>query len=326
MSDYYPEFYLRKRQREQSYRRWTIVVVGLLVFVGLGAVVGYIAFNAFATRRTPPGATPQLAEQQQQLQTAEQLASSSVPADVLENTAQQPSVDLSSVSYSESFPQVDVKLEGAQAKAEGDSSELPAEADATDQPPAVGREGEAAAGSDTTTAPVTDATDNTAEAPKPSEQDSRVGSVTPSDDDARRKADQLKRQEQAKREAQKREAQKKADEKKKRELAKQKQADEDKAAAKLADAKPRDDSVRAPASKSAGYSYTVYGGTYLSSEEAEKDRAKLGALGLSGNVIHVAGDYLLLVGRLDDKDSAAALSGKLRGSGLGSAFVTRKAK
>jgi cell division protein FtsN len=155
-----------------------------------------------------------------------------------------------------------------------------------------------------------------------------VGSVTPSsstDDDAKRKADQLKRQEQAKREAEKREAAKRAEEKKKRELAKKKQAEEEKAAAAKSEEK-KDDSVRAPATKSGGYSYTVYGGTYLSSEEAEKDRAKLGAIGLSGSVISTAGDYLLLVGRLDDQDSAAALSNKLHNSGFGSAFVTRKAK
>ena len=151
--------------------------------------------------------------------------------------------------------------------------------------------------------------------------------MTPSatDDDTKRKADQLKRQEQAKREAEKREAEKKADEKKKRDDLKEKLADERALAAK-AEEEPKDDSVRAPATKSAGYSYTVYGGTYLSSDEAEKDRAKLSAIGLSGSVIHTAGDYLLLVGRLDDQESAAALAGKLHGSGFGSAFVTRKAK
>ena len=121
MSDYYPNFYLRKRQREQAYRRMTVIVVGLLIFIGIGAVVGYVAFNAFSTRRTPPGATPQLAEQQQKLQTAEQIASSSVPDDVLKQTAAAPPVDLKSVNYSESFPQVDVKLEGADAKPAGDA-------------------------------------------------------------------------------------------------------------------------------------------------------------------------------------------------------------
>lgn len=329
MSDYYPEFYLRKRQREQAYRRMTVVVVGFLILLAVFGVVGYIAFNAIATRRTPPGASPQLAEQQQQLQTAEQLASSSVPNDVLQNTQQQPAVDLKSVSYSESFPQVDVKLEGAEAKPEGDATaaETPAEADPN--APAAGREPEATASpAPDTAADETGDTTSKAEAPKPSEQDTRVGSVTPSsnaDDDAKRKADQLKRQEQAKREAEKREAAKRAEEKKKRELAKKKQAEDEKAAAAKSNEK-KDDSVRAPATKSGGYSYTVYGGTYLSSEDAEKDRAKLGAIGLSGTVIHTAGDYLLLVGRLDDQDSAAALSNKLHGSGFGGAFVTRKSK
>ena len=318
MSDYYPEFYLRKRQREQSYRRTTVVVVGLLVFVALGAIVGYVIYNAIATRSTPPGATPQLAEQQQQLQTAEQLASSSVPEDVLQNTEQQPTVDLSSVSYSESFPQVDVKLEGAAAKPEGEETAETAGEAGTE--PAVGREPE---GADPNA--VVPSAENTAEAAQPSDQDTRVGSVTPSDDETR-KLEQAKRQEQAKREAEKREAAKKAEEKKKREAARKKQAEEEKAAAAKAEEKPKDDSVRAPATKSGGYSYTVYGGTYLSSEEAEKDKAKLSAIGLSGTVIHTAGDYLLLVGRLDDQDSAAALSGKLRSSGFGSAFVTRKSK
>jgi cell division protein FtsN len=324
MSDYYPEFYLRKRQREQNYRRLTVVAVGFLVLVVVFGVVGYIAFNAFATRQTPPGATPELAEQQQLLQTAEQLASSSVPDDVLQNTEQQPAVDLSSVSYSESFPQVDVKLEGAAAKAEAGTT-VPAEGEL---PPAVGRDAEGAGG-EVVSAPVTEgAPNNSAEAPQPSEQDTRVGSVTPSDDDAQRKADQLKRQEQARREAEKREAKKKADEKKKRELAKQKQKDDELAAAKKKEenaAKPKDD-VRAPATKSGGYSYTVYGGTYLSEADAEKDRAKLGALGLSGNLIATGGDVMLVVGRLDDAEAAAALKNKLQGSGFGSAFVTRKAK
>jgi cell division protein FtsN len=150
--------------------------------------------------------------------------------------------------------------------------------------------------------------------------------VTPSDDDTQRKLEQAKRQDQAKREAEKREAAKKAEDKKKREAAKKKKAEEEKAAAAKAAETKKDDSVRAPATKSNGYSYTVYGGTYLSSEEAEKDKAKLGALGLSGNVIKTAGDYLLVVGKLDDADSASALKNKLAGSGFGSAFVTRKAK
>jgi len=151
-----------------------------------------------------------------------------------------------------------------------------------------------------------------------------VGSVTPSmDDDAKRKADQAKRQEQAKREAEKREAAKRAAAKKKRDDAKTKADDE---AAKPTAKTDENKDVRAPAAKSGGYSYTVYGGTYLNAEDAEKDKGKLSALGLSGTVVHTAGDYLLVVGHLDDSDSAAALESKLHSSGFGGAFRTRRAR
>src|SRR5687767_4093858 len=100
MSDYYPEFYLRKRQREQAYRRATVITVGFLSLLVIGGIVGYFIVNAVTTRRTEPGATPELAEQQQELQTQQQLASADVPESMA--GADVPSVDLSTISYSES--------------------------------------------------------------------------------------------------------------------------------------------------------------------------------------------------------------------------------
>jgi len=342
MSDYYPEFYLRKRQREQAYRRVTAVIVGVLIFLAIGGGVGYFGFNWWKTQHTKPGATPELAAQQQQLQTQQQLASAQVPKDVLQNTPTQPSVDLGAVKYSESFPQVGVKVgntapkSGDQATAVGDKAGAGDQNGATDQPPAVGRDGDQGQASDSTATPPAD---NSSASTPPPDTNSAVAAppvspeqrVTPTDSDAaKRKLEEQKREDEAKRTAQKREdARHKADQQKRDEL--KKQADED---AKLtappksekADAKD-DKSVRAPVSKqSAGYTYTVYGGTFLKQEDADKARGDLSALGLSGSVIKVGGDYLVRVGSFEDQDSAAALSSKLKGSGLGGAFVTRKAK
>ncbi len=307
MSDYYPEFYLRKRQREQAYRRATVVTVGSIVLLLVCAVVGYFVVMALNSRQTQPGATPELADRQQELKVQERLDNAAVPEDVLASAEPVAPVDISAVGYSESFPQISVKLEGAAPK-EVQSAETAAEKGAEDaqQPPAVGREPES--GSDTGAAPPV-------EEKKEKVADSPVDRVTPKDDEAARKAEQTKRQEQAKRLAQKREAEKRAEEEKRRD-------DEQKAA----DSKPAPPKKSEAAAKTPSYSYTVYGGTYLSSAAAESDRAKLGAIGLSGNIIETAGDYLLMVGKLDDSDSAAALSGKLKGSGFGGAFVTRKAK
>jgi cell division protein FtsN len=323
MTDYYPEFYRQKRQREQAYRRATGVVVGFIVLLLVGGVAGYLGLNWWKTRSTKPGVTPELAKQQQDLQTQQQLASSAVPKDVLEQTEPARSVDLKEVGYSESFPQVTVKLEGAESK-----ETEPAKDDATattdtpvdEQPPAVGRDGA------DTPEPQTDT--NTAETPQ-SPQQEHVGSVTPSSssDDAQRKLEQAKREEQAKKLAARREAAKRKEEEKKREEAKQKAADEakkDDAARKNDEPKKESESVRPP--KASGYTFTVYGGTFLDSSEAEKKKGELSSIGLSGNIIHTGGDYMLMVGHFDDQDSAAALANKLKGSGFGGAFVTRKSK
>jgi hypothetical protein len=310
VSDYYPEFYLRKRQREQNYRRMTVVTAGFIALLVVGGVLGYFIVNAVTTRGTQPGATPELADKQQQLQVQERLDNAALPADVLASAEPAAPVDLSQVSYSESFPQISVSLEGAAppdaTQVEGETAEGETSAEGTEQPPAVGREPESAA-----------ATDPNESAPQPREE-SAVSRVTPQDEEAQRKAEQQRRQEQAKRLAEKREREK-------REKEQQRREDEKKAAA----VKPKEERKQPEAAKPAGppsYTYTVYGGTYLSREAAESDKGKLGALGLSGSVIETGGDYLLIVGKVEDQDSAQALNNKLKGSGFGGAFVTRKAK
>ena len=74
------------------------------------------------------------------------------------------------------------------------------------------------------------------------------------------------------------------------------------------------------------YEYRVYAGQFASREAAEGKKKELGAIGMSGSVLKSGGDYLLLVGTLDEYPQASALQKELKQRGFGASFVTRKAK
>jgi hypothetical protein len=321
MPDYYPEFYRQRRQREQAYRRATVVIGGFLLLVVVGGLVGYFIWNNFfAVRRTAPGASPELAQQQQELQTEQRIASNRVPSTLLaEGEAQEP-VDLKSISYGESLPQVSVSLEGAETTAPGAVPvEEPAAAEVTD-PEAAAEDDVAGDPAETGDAPPADPAAATTPPADP-----RVERVSPdSADELAKKAEEQRKKDAARREAEKRDkAKKEAAEKRKRDeqLAAQKKKDEEKKAEPKAEPKKE----QAAAKSAPDYVYTVYAGSYLSRDEAEKARGNLSALGLSGSVIDAnTGDYLVMVGRVDSMDQAEALKSKLAGGVFGGAFVTRK--
>lgn len=297
MSDYYPEFYLRRRQREHSQRRAAIVTIGVVVLFVAGALVTWL-LSSFMPRSTQAGASPELAEQQQELKTQQLMASAAVPTELTDEDAPQ-SVDLKNVPYGESMPLVSVGLAGATAQA----AELPGQAELPPAEPELDPAGLLAA-----------ATQPPAE---PAVADPRVERVSPAEPRPEPKVE-------PKPEPRNAETARSA-EKPKAEPRTETRAESP--APKKEPANTEPEAVTKPASKEPSYSYIVYAGAYLSREEAEKGKSNLSALGLSGSIIDAkTGDYLLRVHTLDDMEQATALKSKLAGSGFGEAIVTRKAK
>lgn len=290
--DYYPDFYLRKRQRERVYRGigWGI---GLLAVVGLGIFVAVIIWgNLLAPRKLQPGATPELASQRQDLETQQKLdeaAKQNLNAGTLaEQTADSQKFDLGTIDYASSFPLVQVGLggEGGSALPAADTSADPAEGTAPTQDPASTAQQDPSAVNDIGAGTSTPAAPADKPAAKPEDK------PTPE-----------KKQETAKKPEEKKPEPKK--EEKKPEVKEEK--------------KPE-------AAKPAGYVYRVYAGSTSSRESAEKLKSEISSSGVSASIVQSGGDYLLLVGTLDDLDSAMALRNKLINSGFSGAFTTKKSK
>lgn len=134
MSSHYPDFYVKKRQREASYRRTVGFVVGVVIVVLAGIAGGYFVVWKLFLEPTRAVQTPaQLAEERQQLETAEALeeiasegsiAPLADPGAQAEAGLQIASGDVDDVPYSTSFPamQVAVATSDTPASAELDEA------------------------------------------------------------------------------------------------------------------------------------------------------------------------------------------------------------
>lgn len=296
---YYPEFYLRKRQRESAYKRVTWGL-GILLLVAAGVFTGYLIYkNVLEPRKTQPGVTSDLANERTDLTTDAKLAnlnSQPAGADAAQQSAAAPSLD--QVPYGESMPLVNVGVDaggagGAPATAGTDGQAgadtppdetMPAATDTS--PPAVDTASPPAPSADTTPA---------VQPPTP---------VVPKPDTAAKKpADKPKDKPQDK--------------------PKDKPKDQPKPTAKPAEtAKPETQ----PAAKGSTYVYRVYAGSFSSEEAAQQRKSELKSLGFSGTVSKGVGEYNLLVAELDDLAGAAALAKKLKASGFSAAYSTRARK
>jgi hypothetical protein len=296
---YYPEFYLRKRQRESAYKRVTWGL-GILLLVAAGVFTGYLIYkNVLEPRKTQPGVTSDLANERTDLTTDAKLANlNSQPTAAGDAQQSQAAPSLDQVPYGESMPLVNVGVDAggastapATAATDGQAGTpavtdqtAPATADTT--PPAADSTPPAAPGADTTPA---------VQPPTP---------VVPKPDTAVRKpADKPKDKPQDK--------------------PKDKPKDQPKPAVKPVEAAKPD---AQPAAKGSTFVYRVYAGSFSSEEAAQQRKGELKSLGFSGTVSKGFGEYNLFVAELDDLADAAALAKKLKASGFSAAYSTRAKK
>jgi hypothetical protein len=115
--EYYPEYYLKKRQKDAIFNRiWKTVAV--VVIVGLGVAAGYLVYKQIVEpRRQPSDNTTALAGLKGDLEAQERLnnaASQEPPDDVNETTRQMAQeTNLDEIDYVQSFPQVHVSVAGS---------------------------------------------------------------------------------------------------------------------------------------------------------------------------------------------------------------------
>lgn len=288
---YYPEFYLRKRQREAVYKRITWGM-GVLAFIAAGVFTGFLIYkNVVEPRQTQPGATPEAAETRTILNTQQRLAG-------LEN---QPVVD---------SEQADSQL----ASAAPALNELPYEQSLPSVQVSVSAGGMVPPG----TTPATDATAGTdpqqvpADAAAPPQDASAVQPQAPADPAPPEAAKPAAAPEEKKPAAQEKPKEKPKPEVKEKPQEKPKEP-----------AKPAEPEQAKPAGKST-FVYRVYAGSYASEEAAQSNRDELKSLGLNGSVNKSGGEYNVFVAELTDLAAATALVNKLKNSGFGAAFASRK--
>jgi hypothetical protein len=292
---YYPEFYLRKRQREAAYKRITWGL-GVVAFIAAGVFTGYLIYkNVVEPRQTQPGATPEAAAERTTLSTQARLAgmenqpvANAAPATELPGSA---APVLDDLPYEQSLPSVQVSVSAGGAASTGATpagAETPAAADA--QQPLTGDAAE--------TPPPASAEPNVPNAAETAPPEAIKPPTTPQE--AKKPTPQEKPKDKPKEEP------------------KEKPKDKPKEPAKPttpAESKP---------SGNGSFVYRVYAGSYASEEAAQSNRDQLKSLGMSGAVKQSGGEYNLFVTELTDLSAATALVNKLKSSGFGAAFASRK--
>jgi cell division protein FtsN len=309
MKGYYPEYYLRKRQREQGYRKF-LFVLGTVAFLALGIGCGYIIFsNVIQTRRSAPGATASLAEQKQQLELNEKLKENenkpSTEGLVADNSANQ-GLDLSTNEYAQSFPLVQVSVDGSGMLA-GQTATDASQTTPSDASPTDGAAGATPADSAADTSNSSQIIPAAPGAPGATPGGTPSQVAQPPANTADKKTP----------------AEKKPDEKASKPQDKPKKEEEKKPApaVKPEEKKPEDSSRNNTGSGKKVY--RVYAGLCTTREDADKLKEKASASGVSASVVKNGGDYLLLVSTVGSGDDAFALRDKLKGSGFNGAFVTQ---
>lgn len=299
---YYPEFYLKKRQRERVYSWiWTgakflaVIVVGLL-----GALVFYR--TVILPRNAGSGATEKQASERGELRTQQRLddlnrtSAQNSAAAVQEPAAKAP--DLDGIEYSRSLPDVNVSVEAGSLEGAAVTGNTPAPPDDNNavMGPDAGGPAAGASGGDTS------GTAGSQPAPKEIPSAAKPETVKPKEQPKQEKPVEKPKTEKPK--AQEKPAETKPVE------------------------KPKADSGDSAAAKSGpeSFSFNVYAGGYLTREAAESHKGDLSTVGMSGSVQEKGGKFLLYIGSVSDIDEANALKSKLQKNGFDMAFVTRKSK
>ena len=310
MKGYYPEYYLRKRQREQAYRK-VLVVLGTLGILALAITTGVIIFNnVFLTRRIAPGTSASMAAQRQQLELDEKLKDNEnkpFAEGLVADSGANQVLDLNASDYAQSFPLVQVSVDGfgtsTSPTAAETSQTTPADAAAAGESPGSMP---ASGGADTSNASQT----------LPAAPVSTPGgtSAQPTQPPANTADKQTP--------AEQKPAEKKPEEQAQKPQDKPKKEEEKKPAptVKPEEKKPEGSGSNAGSGKKV---YRVYAGLCTTREDADKLKEKASAAGVSASVVKNGGDFLLLVSTVGSGDDAFALRDKLKGSGFNGAFVTQ---
>ncbi|MBN2082455.1 SPOR domain-containing protein [bacterium] len=289
MAQHYPDFYIKKRQRDQRYRRITQIVVGTALFVIIGGVAGFLMYkHIIQPKRQPPASTEQLADERQQLETQSILAdadrSSTTSSEGTETPAgnERVNLELEDIEYDPSFPDVHVGVVGSDAPA-AIPVDMEVDAEAAEETPATAAESaaETPAQPETSTSPPTSNSDSGTN----NTGNSNVIEPPPSNTEENKPAETAK------------------------------PADEE----EKPSPKPEEEQVQ----PTGDYVYKVYAGSYHSREGAEKAQRDLQALGYQSQVIESGPDFLVKVKTFTDYEQARAIMQKLIDSGYGTAFATR---
>ncbi|GEM_PF-3399163 len=285
---YYPDFYLRKRERDSRYRRYSSLVIGCVLVAVVGGVLGYLGYVHILQPSRQPRTAADLADEKRDLEQEQLLGSGSPGAEEtpgsVDGGAEQAGDaeigDLSNVDYSPSMAGVSVEVEGGT----GQDGSAMAEAGSAEE----AESGSAAsdgdvAGQDTPTPP----SEEPAEETSPAET-GNSGVAAPEEAEAPAAAPEQERD------------------------------SESEGVAEDAE------DVAEDGSGGSGPVFKVYAGSFTSREGAETARAGLAPLGLQGTIVEMELEYLVHVATLDSYEDAEALQAKLVASGFASAFATLK--
>jgi len=298
MAEKYPEFYIRKRQKEETYRRIVQIVVGFAVLLVVGGIVGFFIYKYALPNRQAAPKVQELADERQELATQNALASAVGQNEgVSDNDTQQPPggevvANLSDIPYDPSFPAVHVGVEGSNTSMalSGDQGEEAAEAES-------GGEDAADAGANSTP-PSQQEQSESFERPSESESTAQKPEDKPASGNTGEKPKETK------------------------------PTDSGSDQAAKPPAPPQDSAENTNKgtedSGSGNVVYSVYAGTYKTREDAEKVKGDLQALGFQGTIVDMEIEFHVRVATLDDYARAEAIRQKLIDSGFPTAFATRR--
>jgi len=294
MAQHYPDFYLKKKQRDQRYRRITQVVVGVFLIVIIGGIIGFLGYkHILQPKRQPPASTEQLADERQQLETQSILSDAektAAPAaeDIQGGSSSKDKVnlELEDIEYDPSFPDVHVGVVGSDAPAaipvdmqveQSDTDEISsAQPDDTDTDPPSEPQETSPAETEGSSSNQSSSGNSEVVVPPPAEtSNGNNGSSEQTEVPTEESSDA--------------------------------EADE-------------------PSIGSGEYVYKVYAGSFPSLEDAEAAQRDLQAIGYQSQVIGSGLDYLVKVRTFSDYEQASAIKQKLVESGFGTAFATRSRK
>lgn len=289
----YPDFYLRKQQRDSRYRRISSIAVGCVLVAAVGGLLGYLGYKYVLVPGQRAGMTAaDLAEEKRELEQEQLLAEGSdaqavgggPAAGEVQEGNDGLAQDLGEIEYGQSMAGVHVEVEGSgsDATVSGDSA---AEGEAVgggdgDEGDGAGSEAEASP-----TPPEQREHDEASEGPGGSEE-----VVTPAVHERQEPAETA----------------------------------EPSGPAAGGGADGEAEGGGSSGTGAGGLVFKVYAGSFSSREDAEKVKDDLLALGFKGSIVDLEIDYLVHVATLDSFDAAEAMKGKLVASGFSSAFATRK--